>query len=187
MGRRKVLMSQVIDSLLDLEERWAQCHKCRIGSWAYKHVFGCGAVPARYLFVGEGPGVSEDVLGEPFVGKSGRLLKQVLYALGFKPKQLYITNLVACRPCNGPKDSNRTPTQEEINNCSKRLHSIILLVNPKIIVAVGNTAIINLENFRQFNIRTIHHPAYILRNGGENGPEFEAWVDSIREIKKLGG
>jgi len=175
------------EKLLELEERWTSCQRCRIGSWAFRHVYGMGAVPAKYLFVGEGPGVSEDVLGEPFIGKSGRLFRQVLQALNFKAKDFYITNLVACRPCNGPGKPNRAPEPLEINNCSKRLNEIILHVKPKIIVAVGNVAMQNLENYSQFHIHQIRHPAYVLRNGGQNGPEFESWVDSIRQLKRLGG
>jgi uracil-DNA glycosylase family 4 len=175
------------EKLLELEERWNSCQRCRIGSWAFRHVYGNGAVPAKYLFIGEGPGVSEDVLGEPFVGKSGKLFRTILKELGFKDSQMFITNLVSCRPCDGPGKPNRAPDQLEINNCSRRLQEIMLHVKPKIIVAVGNVAMVNLENYSQFHIRKIYHPAFILRNGGKNGPEFDAWVDSIRQLKRLGG
>lgn len=176
-------MNEAIKIMRGLETKWARCRKCRIGSWAFQHVFGKGAVPAKLLFVGEGPGVTEDALGEPFVGKSGRLLRSVLQHI-FKKNEYYVTNLVACRPCDGPGEPNRAPDPGEIRNCHNRLASIVHLVDPEIVVAVGNVAMDELDRFYNGRLVKIYHPAYVLRNGGRNGDLFAEWVESIHRIRR---
>ena len=167
-----------------LEKKWDECRKCRIGSWSFQHVFGEGAVPAKFLFIGEGPGVSEDALGQPFIGRSGRLLRQVLRIVGFTEKDFFITNLVACRPCDGPGSTNRAPTYDEVWNCHNRVREIVHLVKPKIIIAVGNVAMEHIEDLSQYWTVKIRHPAYILRQGGMKSEEFNKWYDHIKEIYK---
>jgi DNA polymerase len=169
-----------------LEVKWKKCLRCTIGSYAFSHVVGEGSVPAKYLFVGEGPGVSEDVLGIPFIGKSGKLLREALKTSGFLPNEFYITNLVACRPCDQKSGPNRAPTDVEILNCSERLEELAKLVKPKLIVAVGSVAgdwlSEILSNYRMIKIK---HPAYILRSGGEKGELYKNWLASIKFLRKL--
>lgn len=172
--------------MIQHELKWNKCRKCPIGSKAFKHVVGEGAYPATYLFVGEGPGISEDVLGLPFIGKSGRLLRGALENAEFNPNEYYITNLVACRPCNSKNGPNRAPNGAEILNCSERIESLLKIVQPKIIVAVGAVAGDWIfEMYSQYRIRSIKHPAFILRNGGEKGSLYKDWFDTIKFIKKI--
>src|SRR5258706_6610462 len=132
-------MNQV--QLMDaLKERWDACTKCEIGTFSFQHVFGEGAIPARYLLIGEGPGISEDVLGQPFIGKSGKLLMSAFQKSGFRRSEMYITNLVACRPCDSKQGKNRAPHDYEILNCSDRIRNIIKFVRPKLIISVGSVS-----------------------------------------------
>jgi len=147
-----------------IAETWSACKRCKIGLFAFNHVFFDGSEKARVMFVGEGPGVSEDALGIPFVGPSGRLLREALKKVGLT--SYCFTNLVACRPCDNPHGPNRAPTSEEILNCDDRLRTTVALVKPKLLVAVGQVPMTWLtENFSGYRIRKIKHPAYILRNG----------------------
>lgn len=166
--------------------KWATCTRCKIGAWAHRHVIGEGMIPAPMLFVGEGPGVSEDALGIPFVGLSGKLLKYALAEAGVGPELVYYTNLVACRPCDSPSKTNRPPSKTEVANCSERLEKIVFLVRPQIIVAVGSCPSKYLgASYRTYPVRTISHPSYILRNGGKGGALYKPWLSSIKFILNL--
>lgn len=173
-----------------LIKTWDNCTECKIGCGATKKVFGVGAIPARYLFVGEAPGVGEDRSGEPFVGRSGVLLRNTLENCQFDSSQFFITNIVACRPSD-EDGRNRAPTVDEINNCLERLHRTILAINPKVIIAIGKVA---YNTFCKYSnalsllgkyVTDIQHPAYILRNGGEKGDKYHAWFKTIQSLQKL--
>lgn len=165
---------------------WEACRACVIGSFAFRHVFGKGTTPAKFLFIGEGPDVSEDALGEPFVGPSGRLLREALGEAGFCSSDIFITNLVACRPTDKLGGNNRAPTHEEIRKCSPRLKAIISLVKPLLIVAVGNVADAELqENYSNHHIWKIRHPAFILRHGGKSSEMYKAWLKELKSIRSF--
>lgn len=167
-------------------KKWSKCTACKIGTWAHRHVIGEGVIPAAIMFVGEGPGVSEDALGIPFVGPSGRLLKAGLADAHILPDMFYLTNLVACRPCDGPSKQNRAPSRTEVANCTDRLRTLTMIVRPQIIVAVGAVPAKYLgECFLGYPVRAIAHPSYVLRNGGIRGPLYKNWLSSLKFISNL--
>lgn len=169
-----------------LVQKWEDCNRCVIGNYAFKHVFGNGHHPAPFLFVGEAPGVSEDVIGNPFVGPSGKLLREALILAGYKNSDYFITNLVACRPTDKLGGKNRAPTHVEIGNCSSRLRAIISLVKPKIIVGVGNVSGAELEDkYSGYHIHRIRHPAFILRNGGRKSSLYRPWIKELKLVRYL--
>jgi DNA polymerase len=148
-------------------------------------VFGSGYAQASLMFIGEGPGREEDEQGLPFVGRAGRLLEQMILSLGFNRDSVYITNIVKCRP-----PQNREPSEQESSACRTYLHEQIKLIAPKLILAIGATALKNLvpdapnitkarQNMFEFqNIKLIalYHPAYLLRNRTKLN---QAWQDLI--------
>ncbi len=164
----------------NLEELYQRIHQCRrCGLWQHRtnFVFGVGNPNADIMFVGEGPGADEDRLGEPFVGRAGQLLNKILAAMGLRRDEVYIANVVKCRP-----PGNRTPLPEEIIRCIPFLWKQIELIDPRFIVALGATAANALlkGNYKMGEIRgraiprangkrtliATYHPAALLRNPG---------------------
>ena len=123
----------------ELEEVVKQCRKCRLCETRKNVVFGVGNREADIMFIGEGPGADEDAQGEPFVGKAGKLMNMAFDMLGVKRKEVYIANIVKCRPPN-----NRNPQDDEAENCLDYLRNQVILVKPKIIVLLGSTALKNI-------------------------------------------
>lgn len=152
------------------------CLACPLGPGRMKFVFGEGDPSARLMFVGEGPGRDEDLLGRPFVGKAGELLDKMIGALGLKREETYIANVVKCRP-----PDNRTPTPEEARACLGYLHRQIELIQPAVIVTLGATPLRELVGVqegitrargqwrrvliggREIPVMPTFHPAYVLR------------------------
>jgi DNA polymerase len=144
------------------------------------------------LFVGEGPGADEDAQGRPFVGAAGQLLDKMIEAMGYKREEVFIANIVKCRPPN-----NRVPLPEEMNACVPYLKAQIALIKPKIIVALGKTAVqgllqedVAITKFRGtwchyegIDLMPTYHPAYLLRSPGKKG---EAWADLKAVLARLG-
>lgn len=126
-------------SLDEVENIVKECTKCKLCKNRKNAVFAEGNKKAEIMFVGEGPGADEDIQGLPFVGKAGKLMNEALKGIGLKREEIYITNIVKCRP-----PSNRTPEKEEANSCLDYLRNQVILVNPKIIVLLGNTALKNI-------------------------------------------
>ena len=119
------------------DETWKStlaCTACPLAETRRKVVFGDGDPDSKLMFIGEGPGADEDEQGLPFVGRAGQLLTQILNAAGISRKEVYITNIVKCRP-----PGNRVPTQEESVMCGRHLQTQIMLINPMLIVLLGNT------------------------------------------------
>lgn len=151
------------------------CHQCPLGSMGRSTVvFGKGNPNARIMLIGEAPGKDEDIQGKPFVGRSGKLLNEVLQTVGIQPEDTYITNIVKCRP-----PENRAPLPVEASACKKLLlHYQIQIIQPKVICTLGATAINYLLEedlkitkirgtklqFKNVTIIPTYHPAYILRN-----------------------
>jgi DNA polymerase len=169
------------------------CTKCPLSSGRTQVVFGVGAPDADLLFVGEGPGREEDLAGEPFVGRSGKLLDRLMWEeIGLTRDRCYIANVVKCRPPN-----NRNPAPDEIAACRPYLEEQITLIDPAVIVTLGNFATqLLLETsagiralrgsavaYGRGHLVPTYHPAYVLRAGGEAMAEMRA--DLIRAKRLL--
>ena len=148
------VVEQSASSASDIEEMDAQtlqatvaaCTKCRLSETRTNTVFGSGSLEADLMFIGEGPGQEEDRQGLPFVGKAGKLLTAMIAALGYERDQVYISNVVKCRP---PK--NRDPFPEEASACSRYLKRQIEIIKPKVIVALGRGQCATAARYRDFN------------------------------------
>ncbi len=178
-----------------LRARVQVCTQCELHQGRTQAVFGVGNRNATWMVIGEGPGVDEDRLGEPFVGRAGQLLNNMLLAIGLPREQVYIANIVKCRP-----PQNRDPRPEEAASCAAYLARQIALVQPQIIVAVGRVAAQNLLNtelsvgrlrgqrfsYDQSEIPVIvtYHPAYLLRSPKE---KRRAWQDLLLARETLRG
>jgi DNA polymerase len=175
-----------------IRDEIGDCTRCALHKGRNKLVFGDGDPAARLLFVGEGPGADEDAQGLPFVGKAGQLLNNMISAMGLRREQVYIANVVKCRP-----PGNRTPEPEEGNTCSPFLFRQIDVIRPQVIVALGATAATYLLGLRQplaglrgrvhawrgAQLIVTYHPAYLLRDPRQ---KKEAWVDLQIAMKELG-
>jgi DNA polymerase len=170
------------------------CNGCSLSTTRTNVVFGDGNERSKLLFIGEGPGAEEDSQGIPFVGRAGQLLTQILTAGGIDRKDVYITNIVKCRP-----PENRVPTPEEMIICDQHLQTQIMLIDPALIILLGNTPTrwilktnegISKIRGRWFEWRgkavmPMFHPSYLLRNASskEGSPKHLTWLD-IQEVKK---
>ncbi|HEU0219901.1 MAG TPA: uracil-DNA glycosylase [Gallionella sp.] len=170
------------------------CTACRLRAGCTQTVFGVGDEQAEWLFVGEGPGADEDAQGEPFVGQAGKLLDNMLLAIKLRRgKNVYIANIVKCRPPN-----NRTPEADEIATCLPYLQRQIELIKPKLIVALGKTAATallgrdatlgslrgKLHDFNGIPLLVTYHPAYLLRSPMEKA---KAWQDLCLAVRARHG
>src|SRR5205814_6259790 len=144
-------------------------------------VFGVGDINAQLMFVGEAPGADEDIQGEPFVGKAGQLLTKIIETMGLARSSVYIANILKCRPDTpGQSAGNRKPTPEEMQTCIPYLHEQIDLIRPKVLVALGGTAVEGLlgktvgitrlrgqwQAYRGIPLMPTFHPAFLLHNQG---------------------
>lgn len=170
----------------EIETEVRSCKACELCAQRKQAVPGVGARNAPWLFVGEGPGAEEDASGEPFVGAAGKLLDQMLAATGLlRGREVYIANVVKCRP-----PGNRTPTLNEAAACAPFLDRQIELIQPKIIVALGKTAVVRLTgsddsmaslrgkrlSYLGIPVVATYHPSYLLRNLPE---KLKAWEDML--------
>jgi DNA polymerase len=174
-------------SLEELENKINKCTKCELAKTRTKFVFGTGNPTAEIMFIGEAPGADEDLQGLPFVGRAGQLLTKLLKTVGIDRNDVYICNILKCRPPN-----NRKPLPSEIEMCKPYLLKQIELIQPKVIIALGATAIEGLFNikkkmgdlrgniiyFNKIPVIVTYHPAALLRN-----PSWEK--DFIEDIKIL--
>ncbi len=175
-----------------IREDIGDCTRCALHKGRHKIVFADGSANARLMFVGEGPGADEDAQGLPFVGRAGQLLNNMIAAMGLKREEVYIANIVKCRP-----PGNRTPEPEEANTCSPFLFRQIDVVRPEVLVALGATAATYLLGQRQplaglrgrvhslrgSRLIVTYHPAYLLRDPRQ---KKEAWADLQIAMKELG-
>jgi uracil-DNA glycosylase family 4 len=174
------LMASVI-----MRKRWSVCTSCVLHASRRQVVLGRGDLPCDLLFIGEAPGKSEDVLGKPFIGRSGKLLDTAIEAACLivhrhKPR-MYITNIVACRPCDSPQGDNRPPTPDEIYACNARLRDELHAAEPKAVVLLGKVA--QKAALRLLPTATcLVHPAYILRQGGQGCP---SWIKFVRDLSEV--
>jgi uracil-DNA glycosylase family 4 len=175
-----------------IREDIGDCTRCQLSQGRNKIVFGDGSANARLMFVGEGPGADEDATGIPFVGKAGQLLNNMITAMGLKREEVYIANVVKCRP-----PGNRTPEPDEANTCSPFLFRQIDVIRPQVLVALGATAATYLlgsrqplaglrgrvHAFRGSQLIVTYHPAYLLRDPRQ---KKEAWADLQIAMRELG-
>jgi uracil-DNA glycosylase len=198
-------VSDPVEALRIIREDLGDCTRCVLHKQGRKQiVFGVGNPHAELMFVGEGPGADEDEQGEPFVGRAGQLLNNMIKAMGLNRQQVYIANVVKCRP-----PGNRTPEREECETCSPFLMRQIAAIKPKVIVALGavsaktllamNASMAQLRgrfyDFKPAGVRSndpnwngcklavTYHPAFLLRDPRQKG---EAWKDLQMVMRELG-
>jgi uracil-DNA glycosylase len=180
------------DSLLKIREDIGDCTRCKLHKGRNKIVFGDGNPKAQLVFVGEGPGADEDAQGLPFVGRAGKLLTQMIEAMGLQRSDVYICNVVKCRP-----PQNRAPEPDEVQTCSPYLLRQIDTINPKVIVCLGAVAAKTLlettrgishfrgewQEWRGRRLMATYHPAYLLRNPPAKA---DVWKDLQKVMAELG-
>ena len=181
-----------VSALQIIREEIGDCTRCALHKGRNKLVFADGDPQARLMFVGEGPGADEDAQGIPFVGRAGQLLNNMIGAMGLKREEVYIANVVKCRP-----PGNRTPEPEEAHTCSPFLFRQIDVVRPEVLVALGATAATYLlgqrqplaglrgriHSFRGTKLIVTYHPAFLLRDPRQ---KKEAWADLQIAMRELG-
>ena len=179
-------------SLKELEQLIRNCDLCKLSSKRKNIVFGEGPPDARLVFIGEAPGMEEDLTGKPFVGQAGKLFSNIVNAMGITRKDVYICNIVKCHPPN-----NRDPEPDEIEKCLPILKAQISMIEPEIICTLGRISLQTLinkdlkitrdrgqwQNFMGIPVMPTYHPAYLLRN-----PQAKkyTWEDMKEIMKRLG-
>ncbi len=188
MGKEKPNKAELLENL---RKEIGNCQRCRLYKTRTHLVFGEGNPEAKLMFVGEAPGEEEDKQGRPFVGLAGQLLTRLIESIGFKREEVYIANVLKCRP-----PGNRNPLEDEIKACSPFLIKQIEIIQPKIICALGsfatkvllgqNIAISKvrgklLKGINNYNVFPTYHPAYLLRNPRQK----RTAIEDFRKIKEL--
>jgi DNA polymerase len=182
------------ETLENVRKNLGDCQRCKLGTARKNLVFGAGNPKARLVFVGEGPGADEDEKGEPFVGDAGRMLTRIITAMGIKREDVYICNVVKCRP-----PGNRNPEADEIKACAPFLLRQIKSIKPEVIVALGKFAAQTLletkepisklrGRFRDFHgipLMPTYHPSYLLRTGGNSDSFWDVWGDMTQVLQLL--
>jgi len=192
--------STKVDQLRHLAERAAICVKCpNLVARRHNVVFGVGNPEAKLVFVGEAPGEEEDLQGEPFVGRAGQLLTKMIQAMGLTREQIYIANIVKCRP-DMPQGvtGNRKPTKQEMETCVPYLRAQLEVIKPTVMVALGATAVEGLLGpvgnigslrgrfleYRGTPLMPTYHPSYLLRNQS-NTEKRKVWEDLLKVMERL--
>jgi uracil-DNA glycosylase family 4 len=193
LPKEQVASSHRAEALRVIQEDIGDCTRCPLAyAGRHKIVFGDGDPNARLMFVGEGPGADEDMQGLPFVGKAGQLLNNMIVAMGLKREEVYIANIVKCRP-----PSNRVPEPVEANTCTQFLMRQMDVIRPEVVVALGATAATYLLGVKQSlsslrgkwhlcrgaKLAVTYHPAFLLRDPGQKG---EAWKDLQMVMAEMG-
>ena len=182
----------VDDTLLKIREDLGDCTRCKLHKGRNKLVYGDGNPEAQLVFVGEGPGADEDMQGLPFVGRAGKLLTQMIEAMGLQRRDVYICNVVKCRP-----PDNRAPEPDEVATCAPFLLRQLDVIRPKVIVCLGAVAAKTLLNttrgisqyrgewleWRGHKLMATYHPAYLLRNPPAKA---DVWKDLQKVMAELG-
>jgi len=180
-------------TLREIREEIGDCGRCKLCSTRKNIVFGTGNPNATLMFVGEAPGADEDIQGEPFVGRAGQLLTKMIQAMGFSRGEVYIANIIKCRP-----PENRNPQPDEIAACSPFLLKQIETIRPKVICALGTFSAQTLletqqkisalrgkfHDYHGVKLLPTFHPAYLLRNPNEKKTVWEDLKKIMEELKK---
>jgi DNA polymerase len=183
-------VSSSTETLADIRSDLGDCQRCKLASGRTNIVFGSGTASAKLVFVGEGPGFDEDQTGEPFVGAAGQLLTRIIAAINLSREQVYICNIIKCRP-----PGNRNPEPDEIESCLPFLEKQIAAIRPDFICALGKFAAQTLlksdvpisrlrGRFYEYNgikLLATYHPAYLLRNPDK---KREVWDDMQMLMKE---
>jgi DNA polymerase len=181
---KKVALKEVRDEI-------GECKRCKLSRGRKNIVFGEGSSSAKLMFIGEGPGREEDIQARPFVGDAGKVLTNLIKKMGFKREDVYIANIVKCRP-----PMNRDPEYDEISTCGPFLHKQIEIINPRVIVCLGRvssqtllktkTPISRLRgrffNYISIPVMPTFHPAYLIRNPKD---KWLTWEDAQKVLEKL--
>src|SRR5947207_11860131 len=189
-----------IEQLASVQSRVCACTKCpHLASSRTQTVFGVGNPDADLMFVGEAPGADEDAQGEPFVGRAGQLLTRIVKPMGFAREEVYIANILKCRPDTpGSSYGNRPPTPHEMQTCRPYLMEQIDIIEPKVIVALGAVAVEGLlgtrapmrelrgrwDSFSGTPLMITYHPAYLLRNQSPS-EKRKVWEDMMIVLERL--
>jgi DNA polymerase len=193
--------SSKAEKLRHLAGRAAVCVKCpHLVARRHTVVFGVGNPEAKLMFVGEAPGEEEDLQGEPFVGRAGQLLTKMIVAMGLTREQVYIANIVKCRPdMPAGASGNRKPTKVEMETCVPYLRAQIDVIQPTVMVALGATAVEGLVGpvgtigslrgkfleYRGTPLMPTYHPAFLLRNPNDLGNKRKVWEDLLKVMERL--
>ena len=198
--RLQQAVSEKAAMLASLQERVRACTKCaHLVCSRTQTVFGVGNADAEVMFIGEAPGLDEDKQGEPFVGRAGQLLTKILSAMNFAREDVYIANILKCRPDMPPGSfGNRAPTATEMQTCHPYLVEQIEIIQPKVLVALGAVAVEGLLGMRAamrelrgrwhvYNgtpLMITYHPAYLLRNQAPS-EKRKVWEDMLQVLERL--
>ena len=197
---RKTDVAAKAAALAQVRERVCVCMKCpHLARTRTQTVFGVGNPDAELMFVGEAPGADEDARGEPFVGRAGQLLTRIIETMGLSRDEVYIANILKCRP-DVPKGApgNRPPTPEEMSTCIGYLIEQIEIIQPRVVVALGATAVQGLlgtrgamrllrgtwRSYHDTPLMITYHPSYLLRNQSP-GEKRRVWEDMMAVLEKL--
>jgi uracil-DNA glycosylase family 4 len=181
--------------LVSIRADLGECTRCRLHETRTTIVFGEGNPGARLMFIGEGPGRDEDLQGRPFVGRAGRLLTRMIEAMTFQRSDVYIANVVKCRP-----PQNRNPKSDEIETCFPFLEAQVQAIAPEVIVALGRVAASTLletnapmgklrgkfQSWKGIPVMPTYHPSFLLRNEGDRRWKADAWSDLKMVMAELG-
>lgn len=184
-----------LEQLRRIRAELGECQRCSLGKGRTRLVFGAGSPEAEIMFIGEAPGHDEDLQGEPFVGAAGQLLTKMIEAMGLQREEVYIANIIKCRP-----PGNRDPLPEEVERCEPFLREQIAAIAPRIIIAMGNHAAKTLlrtelgitrlrgrfHTYQGIPLRPTFHPAYLLRNAEQKRPAWEDLKAVMAEMDRLG-
>jgi uracil-DNA glycosylase family 4 len=175
--------SSKINPIKAYKQKWSKCQLCPLGAKATNHVLYGGTIPASILFVGEAPGYTEDMVGEPFIDKAGKIFDLLVSESGLSDSDYCVTNILACFPAKPDDPTNfRIPSKEEAKACHPRLLELIELVKPKLYVALGDVAKrYGLQDSTDIKIVHLRHPSFILRNGGYGSVEYKRNLYKLKE------
>jgi DNA polymerase len=180
------------ERLREVREEIGDCQRCKLSQGRKNIVFGVGNSEARLMFIGEAPGKDEDIQGEPFVGEAGMLLTRLIEKMGFKREDVYIANIIKCRP-----PLNRDPEEDEIGTCRSFLDKQIEIIAPEFIITLGRIALMTLMNNNKIRITAARgnffeykgipvmptfHPAYLLRNPKD---KWLTWSDVQKVLERM--
>lgn len=185
---------EIHETLEQIRKNLGPCQRCKLGATRKNLVFGVGNPKARLVFVGEGPGADEDTQGEPFVGDAGKMLNRIIAAMELKREDVYICNVVKCRP-----PQNRPPESDEVSACSPFLLRQLQAIKPEAIVALGSSAAQALlqtkvqisklrskfHDFHGIPLMPTYHPSYLLRTGGNSDSFWSVWDDMTQVLQLL--
>ncbi len=180
----------------EVEEEVARCRKCSLHATRRNYVLGEGNLLAEIFFVGEAPGAREDATGRPFVGRAGELLTRIIKAMGYTRRDVYIGNILKCRP-----PGNRTPSEEEQKACFPYLKRQIEIIKPRVLVALGRVAAVNLtgektslsamrgriHRFEGIPVVVTYHPSYLLQRGEPRELKKMVWEDMKLALRIIHG